>query len=128
MENQRLKPVFIINQVIKSLFLEVSILIRCVPTFFFYIILNFFIILQNYWDRAYISNKNHTLFIFHHFYLAVTSITCRISSYPILANFDKFEKETHAKKKEHSEYPFEHSPLLHQHFHLFPTMSIPIAA
>ena len=39
------------------------------------------------------QNKNHTLFLFHNFCLAV-AFTCLISSYPVLVNCDKFEKET----------------------------------
>ena len=42
-------------------------------------------------QNIHVSNKNHTLFLFHHFCLAFTS-TCLISSYPVLANFDKFWK------------------------------------
>ena len=36
-----------------------------------------------------IKNINHTLFLFHHFCLAVAS------AYPVWANFEKFEKETY---------------------------------
>ena len=77
-------------------------------------------------------DKNHTLYLFHRFCLALQLLSdCRWSCY--LGFFWNFlirkltTSHVHAKK-EHGVYHFGHSPWLHLNFQLIQFMSIPIAA